>query len=331
MVLQLPHATLKSVDEFFDPTFLAELEELAAPHQGLPGAWPPVSSGLQAQLQSFLASDPHNGGNTALGEEDFVALPNAALADRINTLIEICRKGGQREALLALENFVVFFQALVPTLPEAGAEAVKRLFFHLVPTLIHIAYNDFAEAETRREEGVASLRNLETILIEISNIRLAPSETDLVFRSIDQMAAFIGVGEYAMASEVISSQLLSLIERNKLTRALYRLMEVEVSVQLHLKEKLGYATPQIQLPEDAAALADYGPLRILYDEGPDGTPLRFIQVHLPDIQILKDIVLHLVSQETAASYDLRLDGLGSAELRVPPGRYAMGFAYEPES
>ncbi len=316
------------MDEFFDPTFLAELEELAAPREGLPGAWPPPTSPLQEELRAFLAPEP--GSDAALDEEGFVAFPAARVAERTNLLVEMCRRGPRSETLLALENFVVFFQALLPTLSDTGAPAVKRLFFHLVPTLIHIAHNDFAEAATRRAEGIEALQNLETILIEISSVRLAPSEAELVFRSIDQMAAFIGVGEYAMANEVISSQLLSLIGRNKLTRALYRLMEVEVSVQRYLKEKLDYPTPQLRLPDDAATLADYGPLRIFMDEGPDGAPHRFIQVHLPDIEMLKDIVLHLVSQDVNVAYDLRLDGLGSALLAIPPGRYAIGFAYEPE-
>ena len=46
-----------------------------------------------------------------------------------------------------------------------------------------------------------------------------------------------------------STGLLSIISRNKLTRALFRLMEVEVSMQRYLKEKLGYSTPQVRIPE----------------------------------------------------------------------------------
>ncbi|HEU0104535.1 MAG TPA: hypothetical protein VFT38_00085, partial [Vicinamibacteria bacterium] len=77
-------------------------------------------------------------------------------------------------------------------------------------------------------------------------------------------------------------------------------------------------------------LADYGPLRILSEEGLDGTTRRFVQVHLPDLPILRDIVLRLVPAEGGPSHDLRFDALGSAELDVPPGTYSLGLLYEPE-
>jgi hypothetical protein len=313
-------------EDFFEASFLSELQELANSAAAL-HATPGVSAALQETMQAFLAPPP--GSTEPLTEEMFASLSGSDLADRTNNLVELCRKGHARRALPALENFIVFFQALVPTLPEHGAIEIKRYFFRLVPTLIHIAYNDFADEDGKREEGIAALRSLESVLIEISSVRLAPTESELVFRSIDQMAAFIGVGEYAMASELISSQLLSIIARNRLTRALYRLMEVEVSVQRYLQERLGYPTPQVRIPEDYTTLADYGPIRILGEAAPDGLTRRFIQVHLPEIAVLRNVVLRLVPP-AGEGHDLRLDSLGSAELSVPAGTYTLGLIYQPD-
>ena len=49
---------------------------------------------------------------------------------------------------------MVFFQALVPTLSAEGAGNIRRFFFRLAPTLIHIAYNDFGSRQSDREEGL---------------------------------------------------------------------------------------------------------------------------------------------------------------------------------
>lgn len=315
-------------EDFFDSSFLSELQQLAS--SSLPPGLQATVAAAQGNLAEFLAPAGTPSRAPVLTEEEFLELPDAEIMARTNALIDVCRQGEPRQAAQAVESFVVFFQALLPTLAPEGAREVKRLFFRLVPTLIHIAYNDFAQEDDKRSEGRAALRNLETVLIEISTIRLTPNETDLVFRSVDQMAAFIGAGEYAMASEIISSQLLSIIARNKLTRALYRLMEVEVQVQAHLKERLGYLTPQIRLPQDVPVLGEYGPLRVFEDSGPEGDSQRFIQIQLPDIPILKDIVLHLVEEGTASSHDLRLDALGSAQLDLPDGMYSLGLIYQPE-
>lgn len=311
-------------EDFFDSSFLAELEALA----GVPEIAPTsrdAGAQLPEKLRAFLA--PEEPGGPPLTEESFLALAPGDLLRRTNALVEICRDGGKPGAAQAVENFVVFFQALVPRLTE-GASEVERVFFRLVPTLIHIAHNDFSEREEQRAEGSAALRNLETILIEISGVRLAPSEVDLVFRSIDHMSAFIGAGEYTMANEVISSQLLSIIARNKLTRALYRLMEVEVSLQRYLKARLGHTTPQLRVPEDIPALSEYGPIRVLQEETFDGGTARYVQVQLPDIPILRDIVLKLVGPSGYVR-DLRFDALGSAPLDVPPGLYQLGLVYQP--
>jgi hypothetical protein len=313
----------EDIEDFFDPSFLAELEGLAAQDKGAPVAPVALEANLGDKLAKFLGSPP-------VDEDGFVALPGGALHERTDVLIEICRQGPPREAVQAVENFVVFFQALVPTLIEESADDIKRFFFRLVPTLIHIAYKDFGNEASERTEGVAALRNVETILIEISNVKLAPSERELVFKNIDQLSAFIAVGEYAMANEAISSQLLGIIRGNKITRALFRLMEVEANVQVFLKERLGYLTPQIKIPGDIESLADYGPIRVLEEEEPEGPPRRFLQIQIPEIPILRDIVLRLVNDESGQTHDFRLDALGSTELAVPPGTYSLGLVYQPE-
>ena len=313
----------ESEEEFFDESFLAELEGLAAMDKGVPTPMS-LSGSLTDKLARFLAGE---NGQPALDEEAFVDLPSPVVVERLNLLVEICRAGGRLRAIQAVENFIVFFQALVPTVNGEGARQIKRFFFHLAPTLIHIAYNDFGDQEAEQEEGLAALRNLETILIEISNVRLAPTESELVFRNIDQMAAFISVGEYGMANDIISTQLLQIIRSNKMTRALFRLMEVEVSIQVYLKEKFGYLTPQIRVPEDLDALRDYGPLRVLEEEILGESKL-FLQVHIPEIPYLRDIVLHAVGED-GNGFDLRLDALGSTELTLPPGTYSLGLVYQP--
>jgi hypothetical protein len=317
------------VEEFFDPSFLSELESLATLPGGDHHASAPHS--LPEKLAAFLDPRPDDGMPERLDEDGFLLLSSQALADRTNALIEICRQSGRRAAVQAVENFVVFFQALLPTLHEGSVAAIKGVFFRLVPTLIHIAYRDFGPGSDDRVQGRRALQNLETILIEISSVRLAPSESQLVFKSIDQLTSFVAVGDYTLANEIISSRLLGVIAKNKLTRALFRLMEVEVSIQTYLKETLGHPTPTLRVPDDFAALATYGPIRVMTDEGFDGTTRRFIQVQLPDLPILRDIVLRLVPSDGGAAHDLRFDALGSAPLEVAPGSYALGLIYEPEA
>jgi hypothetical protein len=260
--------------------------------------------------------------------ERFLSLTPQQMAERTNALLSVCRSAGTREASRSVESFVVFFQALLPTLSEEGAHQVRAFFFRLVPTLLQIAHHDFGNDALHRAEGRAALQALETVLLEIASVRLSPSESELVFRSIDQMAAFIGIGEYAMATGLVSSQLLSLIRRNKIARVLYRLMETEVSVQNYLKARLGRPTPFIVLPEDEARLAEYGPIRIFHDEV-RGQSRRLIQVQVPGISDLRNIILHLASTQGSGDHDLSLDGLGAAPLDVPDGAYAVGLSYTP--
>jgi hypothetical protein len=322
--------SLDAEDGFFDASLLAELEELAASHAG-PGSPLAISATLHRQLEAFLQPGATGAGGE-ITEDEFVALPGTAVAERTGRLLAICRQAGENETVRTVESFTIFFQTLLPTLrEERAAREVKRFFFRLAPTLIHIAYNDFSATDDRRNDGRAALQSLESVLIEISGVRLTPSESELAFRSIDQMGAFIGVGEYAMATEVISSQLLAIIGRNRLMRSLFRLMEVEVNVQRYLREKLGYLTPQIRVPQDFGPLAEYGPLRVLREPDTETGTRFLIQVQIPDIPILRDIVLHLAQTDGSRAFDLRMDALGSAEIDVPPGVYSIGLVYQPHS
>ncbi len=324
---------VEPVEGFFDPALLSELEALAESHAG-PDSPLSVSATLRSHLESFLRPARADSADKAVDitEEEFVGLAASSVAERVEGLLAVCRQAEQPGAVQAVESFIIFFQALLPSLQdEAAQREVRRFLFRLAPTLVHIAYNDFSATDDRRQDGRAALASLESVLIEISSVRLTPSESELAFRSIDQMAAFIGVGEYAMATQVISSQLLAIISRNRLMRSLFRLMEVEVDVQRYLKEKLGYLTPQITVPEDLVRLDDYGPIRVLQEAEPGAEPRYLVQVQIPDIPILRDVVLHLARADGSASFDLRMDALGSAPIDVPPGVYSIGLVYEPQT
>ncbi len=308
---------------FFDDSFLAELEGLAAG----PGPAAPLGlleDDLHLRLEAVLRH-----GDKALDEEGFAALAKEEVLDRTDALLETCRLSPKRGALEAVENFVVFFQALVPTLHGEPAREIQRVFFRLVPVLLHIAWHDFAGREEGRAEGRKALKGLESILLEISGVRLQPSESELVLRSIDQIAGFLGAGEYVMAEELVTTRLLALIRNNKVARALYRIMEMEVGLQRYLKEKLGYPSPQIEIPADLAALADYGPLRVLREDTPAG-PKTYLQFQIPDLPRLRDVLVTLVREDGAIGYELRLDALGSVELRISSGTYRIGLTYQPE-
>ena len=67
------------------------------------------------------------------------------------------------------------------------------------------------------------------------------------------------------------------------------------------------------------------------EEGAGGKRQLFLQVQLPDIPILSDIVVHLSPEGGGREQRLRLDGLGSVPLEVPPGLYQIGLLYEPEA
>jgi hypothetical protein len=316
-----------AVEQFFDEAFLDELEGLAKAGEGHAPALPEVD--LHARLAAFLG--PPQDSHVPLDAGTFQDLPEAVFRARTDILIETCRESPRRGAVEDVENFVVFIQALIPTLATDSAKEIKRAFFRLAPTLLHIAYHDFSGHEAEREEGRDALQNLENILLEISSVRLAPSEGDLVFKSIDQIAALIDSGAYDLANQLVSTRLLALIRKNKVTRALYRLMEVEVNVQRYLKERLGYSTPQIRIPEDLVALEDYGPVRVLHEDAIDGEARTYLQFQLPELPLLRDFVLTLVREEEGGTHEARLDNLGCVALEVPPGTYRMGLVYQPES
>ena len=181
----------------------------------------------------------------------------------------------------------------MPTLAAESSREVKATFFRLVPTLVQMAWEDLGDAVDRRRESRASLGLLETILLEVSSVRLAPVESGMLFKSLDQLATLIAAGEYALARDVVAVPLLGILRKNRVARSLFRLMEVEVALQVYLKERLGHATPRIRIPEDVPALSEFGPLRVFDEEGPDGVRRTYLQVQLPDIPILSDIVVHL--------------------------------------
>jgi hypothetical protein len=109
-----------------------------------------------------------------------------------------------------------------------------------------------------------------------------------------------------------------------------------MALQAYVRERLGHDTPHIRIPDDLAALSDFGPLRVFEEETPEGTRQVFLQVQLPDIPILSDIVVHLSGEAASSGADasdfrLRLDGLGSVPLELPAGLYKIGLLYEPEA
>ncbi|HEX9185692.1 MAG TPA: hypothetical protein VGB87_01385 [Vicinamibacteria bacterium] len=316
-------------EETFDPAFLSELEGLVAESGMAVSSAAPGAAGAQGYreaLAAFLA--PLAPGGPPIGEEAFLALAPAALAQRCNGLIESGRRSPRRDAAQAVESFVVFFQALVPTLAAEPAREVKATFFRLVPTLAQMAWLDGDSG--RRADGGEALRLLETILLEIASVRLAPAESGILFKSLDQLATLIAAGEHALARDLVAAPLLEILRKNRLARSLFRIMEVEVALQRYLQERLGHATPRIRVPDDLGALAEFGPLRVFDEEGPDGTHHPYLQVQLPDIPVLSDVVVHLSPEDGSEERRLRLDGLGSVPFDLAPGLYSIGLLYEPD-
>jgi hypothetical protein len=318
-----------AANETFDPDFLSELEGLVADSGvAVSAAQGADARGYRETLAAFHA--PPAEGEPPIGERAFLDLPTAALAERCNVLIDAARRSPRREAAQAVESFIVFFQALVPTLAPESSREVKATFFRLVPSLLLMAFEDPGDAVERRPESHGSLALLESILLEVSSVRLAPVESGMLFKSLDQLATLIAAGEHALARDVVALPLLAILRKNRVARALFRLMEVEVAVQVYLKERLGHATPRIRIPDDVPALADFGPLRVFDEEGLDGVRRPYLQVQLPDLPILSDIVVHLSPEGGGPGRKLRLDGLGSVPLDLPAGVYDIGLLYEPE-
>jgi hypothetical protein len=107
---------------FFDAPLLAELEDLARA-AGARVAGEAGSGALPDKLAAFLRGPSEA---APLDEDAFTSLPATELTERTNALLEICRGSALHEPLQAVENFVVFFRALLPTLSEGGSDAVKR-------------------------------------------------------------------------------------------------------------------------------------------------------------------------------------------------------------
>ena len=110
--------------------------------QGAAGA-----RGYRETLAAFLA--PVSAGGHPLAEEGFLALPAAVLAERCNGLIESGRRSPRRDASQAVESFIVFFQALVPTLAPEGA-AGKSVIPCLEPCAVLL---EFARKAARWEQA----------------------------------------------------------------------------------------------------------------------------------------------------------------------------------
>ena len=313
----------------FDPAFLSELEGLVA-ESGVAVSSPgsPALTGSRETLARFFAPVTPDG--SPLDEAAFLALTQPGLGERCTGLVESCRHSPRREAGQAVESFIVFFQALVPTLGAEPVRGVKATFFRLVPTLVEMAWDDSGVGVERRQDCREALALLETILLEVSSVRLAPAESELLFKSLDQLATLISAGEYTLARDVVATPLLGLLRKNRVARSLFRLMEVEVAIQVYVRERLGYTTPQVRLPDDAPRLAEFGPVRLFDEDAPDGVRRRYLQVQLPDIPMLNDIVVHLASEDGSVQRDLRLDGLGSTPVEVPPGLYRFGLLYSPD-
>ena len=316
--------------ETFDSAFLSELEGLVT------GSEIQVSEvasegdsarGYLETLAAFLA--PIAPGGAPLSEAAFLDLPESVLTERGNGLIEACRRSPRREAAQATESFVIFFQTLVPTLGREAAREVKSTFFRLVPTLVQLAWEDEVEAAEGGSESKEVLALVETILLEIASVRLAPVESGQLFRNLDQLATLIAAGEWALARDVIATPLLGILRKNRGKRSLYRLMEGEMTLQSYLKDRLGHETPHIRVPDDLKDLAEFGPLRVFEEENVEGRLQVFLQVQLPDIPILSDVVVHLLG-DSGDDYRLRLDGLGSIPLDVRAGLYEIALFYEPE-
>jgi hypothetical protein len=306
---------------FFDDAFLAELQAMSVGPE-VPTA--PVEDDLNTRLAAML---DHEG--TALDEQAFAGLSVEAALARTNALLEACRETPKHGTLDAVENLIVFFQALLPTLREPDAREMLRIFFHLAPALLQIAWHGFGEGETENAEGRRALEGLESVLLEIAGVRLQPTESELVLRSIDQVAHLLAAGQYGTAEELVSSKLLSVIQNNKVARALYRIMEVEVAIQVYLKERLGHPIPQIRIPDDFGPLSEYGPLQVIQEEGPSGTK-TYLQLQLPDLPRLRDVLLTLMRDDGLIGYELRFDALGSVELHIVSGTWRLGLTYEPE-
>lgn len=286
-----------------------------------------LDAGFQEALDAFTYGPE---GVVRLNEETFLALPAPLLAERCNALIASCRQSPRREAAQAVESFVVFFQALVPTLREEASREVKATFFRLAPTLLQMAWDDYGQRPDRREDARQALKQIENLLHEVASVSLAPAESELLFRSLDQLGTLIKGGEYALARDLVAGPLVEILRKNRVARSLFRLMEVEVAIQRYLQERLGHTTPQLRLPDDVAALSEFGPVRVFDEQGFDGTSRRYLQLQLPDIPILSHIVVHLAQASGTEQRHLRLDGLGSVELDLPPGLYRIGLAYSPE-
>lgn len=262
-----------------------------------------------------------------LTEDAFARLSISRFDARANALIRVCR-GGPAGAARAVQNVVALFWMLGQTLSGETADSIKRLFFRFIPTLIQVAYRDFSDNPVCRADGVQALDKLQQMLVEISSTQLTPSESARALSSIDQMAVFIATGDYPVANSVVGSQLARFMERSRLRRALYHLMQAEAEIDRYIRERLGRGRANIQLPQDVPLLSDYAPLRI-FQEPRGGQPRQLMELQLPNIERPDDVVVRMVGAENRVPIDQRLDALGALELLVPDDSYELGLVYDP--
>jgi len=115
-------------NDAFDPELISELEGVVADSDRAASSAAldiEIDQGLLEALQSLRAGSE---GEPALTEAAFLGFTPPQLAERCNLLIEACRRSPRRQAAQAVESFVVFFQALLPTLRDEPAREVKARF-----------------------------------------------------------------------------------------------------------------------------------------------------------------------------------------------------------
>lgn len=295
---------------------------LAAPSAGLPHR-----DDLREKLLQILTPVEPGKPSGPLTEDDFASLSTAQFDARANALIRICR-GGTAGAARMVQNVVVVFWMLGQTLTGATGSSFKRLFYRFIPTLIQVAYRDFSDDEDSRAEGARALDRLQQVLVEVSSARLTPLECRHMLSSLEQLEVFIATGDYAIANSVVGVQLRRFMERNRLRRALYHLMQAEAEIDRYVRERLGRSQLSIRLPQDVPHLSDYAPLRIFH-EPRRGRSQRFMELQLPNVERPADVVVRMIGTGSRGPFDKRLDPLCAVDLLVPDDSYRLGLVYDP--
>jgi hypothetical protein len=85
-------AATQEAEDFFDASFLEELEQLSHVGAGPDRVPLEVSGTLHERLAEVMAVDPESPGGRQLTEDEFAALSGEAIAERSNALLAICRQ-----------------------------------------------------------------------------------------------------------------------------------------------------------------------------------------------------------------------------------------------